>query len=60
MNGLLVEPDSPEAAADALGYLMAHKRLAATMGAANRLRGSAMGWKAACDLTLAALGYEAG
>jgi glycosyltransferase involved in cell wall biosynthesis len=59
VNGLLVRPDSPEATADALSYLMAHKELAVAMGAVNRVRGSAADWAAACDLTLAALGYGA-
>lgn len=59
VNGLLVDPDSPERTADALDYLIAHKKMAVAMGAANRVRGSAVDWAATSDLTLAALGYEA-
>lgn len=59
INGLLVDPESPEAVADALRYLAAHKDRAAAMGSANRDAASAMDWATACALTIAALGYEA-
>lgn len=60
VNGRLIDSESPEAAADALSYLMAHKDQAVAMGSVNRNVASRMDWESACALTMAALVCEAG
>jgi glycosyltransferase involved in cell wall biosynthesis len=56
VNGILVDPECPEATVEALAFLMGHPELAVAMGSANRELVKPMDWQRACALTIRCLG----